>query len=382
MKATEIKKGIYWVGAIDYTLRYFHGYSTEKGSTYNAYLIVDDKITLIDTVKSAFADEMIERIASVVDPADIDVIICNHVEPDHSGSLLKILGIAKKAKVYASMGSGVSGLQKYYGNIEIQGVKSGESLNIGKHTLDFLATPMVHWPDNMFTYMKDQQLLFSNDAFGQHFATEERFDGNTDLREALYQAKKYYANIVLPYTQQVQAALTAASGLKIAMIAPSHGIIWRDHIPDILSLYTDFTSRKTLRKAVVVYDTMWHSTEKIARTLAERFTEQSIACRVMDLQNNHISDIITEISDAEYLAVGSPTLNNNMLPTVASFLCYLKGLAPKNKKCIAFGSYGWGGQSIKQIEEALTAMGYVSFIPAIKCQYLPTPEFLKSIRLS
>ena len=256
MKAMQICEGVYWVGAIDWNLRNFHGYETEKGSTYNAYLILDEKITLIDTVKEGFADEMLSRIRSVIDPSKIDVIISNHAEPDHSGSIPALLEIAKNAKVYAAAGAGQKDLAAYYGDRGYIGVKAGETLSLGKRTLTFVPTPMVHWPDNMVSFMTPENILFSNDAFGQHYASDERLDTECDLPEAYIQARKYYANIVQPYGMQTAKALAACAGLPIQTICPSHGIIWTKHIPDILALYKSWTSNEYDDTAVIVFDTM------------------------------------------------------------------------------------------------------------------------------
>ena len=214
MKALKLCEGVYWVGAIDWNLRNFHGYETEKGSSYNAYLILDEKITLIDTVKEGFEGEMLSRIASVIDPSKIDIIVSNHAEPDHSGSIPAVLKVAKNAKVYTAFGAGVKNLTAYYGDLGYNGVKAGESLVLGKHTLHFVPTPMVHWPDNMVTYMTPGNILFSNDAFGQHYASDERLDTDCDLAEAYIQARKYYANIVQPYGMQTAKALAACADLQ------------------------------------------------------------------------------------------------------------------------------------------------------------------------
>lgn len=378
MKAVQIKDGVFWVGGIDWELRNFHGYLTQRGSTYNAYLVIDDRITLIDTVKEYLCDEMLERISSVIDPSAIDCIISNHVEMDHSGSLPRITGIAKKAKVYTST-AGEKGLRLHFGDVlPLQPVKTGEKLSLGKRNLEFVLTPMVHWPDNMVTYLSEDKILFSNDAFGQHLATAERFDDEYPLDIILFEAGKYYANIVLPYGAQVKKALEAASGLEIDTIAPSHGIIWRKNIPVILERYTAWADNRTTEKALIVYDTMWNSTRKIAAAIHKAFENKGIPCVIMDLKNNHISDVMTEVLSSGYICVGSPTLNNNMLPTVASFLTYFKGLAPKKRRAMAFGSYGWGGQSIDQVDAVLKECG-LEVMEKIRVQYLPGTETLEDI---
>ena len=378
MKAVKITDNIYWVGAIDWDLRNFHGYLTQRGSTYNAYLIIDEKITLIDTVKHYLYDEMLSRISSVIDPKDIDIVVSNHVEMDHSGCLPRIAEIAPNAEILTSP-NGEKGLKMHYGDkLKLRPVKNGESVSIGKHTLDFLLTPMVHWPDNMVTYIPENKLLFSNDAFGQHYASSERFDDQCKMEIIYEEAKKYYANIVLPYGMQVQKALEAAGALDIEIIAPSHGIIWRKHIPELLKMYSQWSSNTTKKKAVIVYDTMWNSTRSMAYAIADAFADKGLSYRIMDLKVNHMSDIMTEILDAEYIIVGSPTLNNNILPTVAAFLTYMKGLSPRKRKAIAFGSYGWGGQSVGIIKKELEECGY-EILDSFKLQYIPSDEALKEI---
>ena len=350
LNAIEIAPKVWWVGGLDWNERQFHGYTTERGITYNAYLIMDEKVTLIDTAKATFTDEFVQRISQVVDPAKIDVVITNHVEMDHSGSLPKIHELAPSATIYASAPAGVNEIRAHYG-IEVEGVKTGDSLSIGERTLHFVQTPMVHWPDNMVTWCPDDGILFSNDAFGQHFATSKRFDDENDLAEVMKQAKKYYANIVWPYGAQVQKAMGALAGLDIKMIAPSHGVIWRSNIPAILEKYQAWSTYQTEDKAVVVFDSMWHSTELMAREICDAFIKEGVTAQLIDLKHTHISDIMLYMCDARYVAVGSPTLNSNMMPTVASFLTYMRGLSPNNSQRIgiAFGSYGWAPLGPKQV---------------------------------
>ena len=276
MKALKISENVYWVGAIDWNVRNFHGYETEKGTTYNAYLILDEKITLVDTVKDCLQEEMLERIRSVIEPDKIDVIISNHAEPDHSGALPFILRHAPRAKVYAVSPAGEKDLGGYYGDLPVVGVKTGDKLSVGKHEFAFVSTPMVHWPDNMVCHMTPENILFSNDAFGQHYASSTRFDTDSDLPEVLKQAKKYYANIVQPYGLQTKKALEAVSSLQISMICPSHGVCWTKHIPEILARYQRWTAGEQEERAVIVYDTMWHSTERMAHALETAFVDCGI----------------------------------------------------------------------------------------------------------
>ena len=381
LNAIEISPKVWWVGGIDWNERLFHGYTTEAGITYNAYLIMDEKITLIDTCKATFSNELVQRISQVVDPAKIDVVITNHVEMDHSGSLPVIHKIAPNAQIYASAGAGVNEVRAHFG-IEATPVKSGDTLNIGERTLTFVTTPMVHWPDNMVTYSDVDQILFSNDAFGQHYATTKRFDDENDLCEIMKQAKKYYANIVWPYGMQAHKALEAVKGLELKMIAPSHGCIWRSHIDKILEKYEAWTTYQTEEKAVVVFDSMWHSTEMMAREICDSFIAEGISAKLIDVKASHISDIMTDLCDARYVAVGSPTLNSNMLPTVASFLTYMRGLSPKNDQRIglAFGSYGWAPLGPKQVYEELKKAKFNLPVPVITQQWIPSEENLAELQ--
>ena len=381
LNAIEISPKVWWVGGIDWNERLFHGYTTERGITYNAYLIMDEKVTLVDTCKATFSDELVQRISQVVDPAKIDVVITNHVEMDHSGSLPVIHRIAPNATIYASAGAGVNEVRAHFG-IEATPVKSGDTLCIGERTLTFVTTPMVHWPDNMVTYSDVDQILFSNDAFGQHFATTKRFDDENDLCEIFKQAKKYYANIVWPYGMQAHKALEAVKGLDLKMIAPSHGCIWRSHIDEILEKYEAWTTYQTEEKAVVVFDSMWHSTESMAREICDAFIAEGVSAQLVDVKATHISDIMLYMCDAKYVAVGSPTLNSNMLPTIASFLTYMRGLSPKNEQRIglAFGSYGWAPLGPKQVYAELENAKFQLPVPVVAQQWIPSEENLAELQ--
>lgn len=379
MNTAQIKSGIYWVGAIDWNIRNFHGYSTNRGTTYGAYLIIDEKITLIDTVKAPFTEEMISRIRSFVSLDKIDIIISNHVEMDHSGALPAIRRFCPNARIYTSSPAGIKGLTAYYGADDYIPVKNGDTLSIGKRTLQFISTPMLHWPDNMLTYCPEEQILFSNDAFGQHLASTERFDDELPLSLILQEAMKYYGNIIMCYGRQAQNAWNIVKALDIRMIAPAHGVIWRRHIPDILNAYAQWSANAPISNAIVVYDSMWNSTDKIARVITEAFADKGVPAVLCDLKYNHYSDIIPMLLTSKYIAVGSPTLNNQMLPSVASFLCYLKGLSPGNREAFAFGSYGWSGQSVEQIENELSACGFHICLDKIRIHYLPDEAMLHEI---
>ena len=378
-KAIQISDKIFWVGVVDWSMRNFHGYETTRGSTYNAYLILDEKITLIDTAKITFTEELLARISGVVEPAQIDYIISSHVEPDHSGALKKVAALAPNAEIITTNPNGLKGLTARYGKQNYRAVKAGDELSIGKRTLKFVPTPMLHWPDSMVTYCPEEKILFSNDAFGQHLATSMRFDDENNLETILHEAKKYYANILMPFGKQAQVALKTLGGLELRMIATGHGVIWRTHIDKILDCYKSWSTGAVEERAVVVFDSMWHSTEILARTITEAFAARKIPAEFYDIKATPMSDIVTDIFTSKYLAVGSPTLHNQMMPTIAAFLCYIKGLRPVNHKGFAFGSYGWGGQSIAQVEDELKAAGVEIILDKIRVANLPTAEQLDDI---
>ncbi len=379
MNPIKIKEGVYWVGEIDWDLRNFHGYSTQRGSTYNAYLILDEKITLIDTVRPYLYDRMIQRLSSLVDPSQIHYIISNHVEMDHSGSLPLLMETAKNATIITSP-NGQKGLIAHYRKKDwnFKVVKSGEIVNLGNKNIKFFLTPMVHWPDNMMSYLEEDNVLFANDAFGQHIASFERFDDEYPLGIVMEEAKKYYANIVLPYSSLVQKSLDLVSPLPIDIIAPAHGIIWRSQVKTIVGEYGKWAANQAEAKALVIFDTMWKSTEKIASIIQEAFEFLGIPTKMLNLRYNHISDIMNDVLTAKFICVGTPTLNSNMLPTVSGFLTYLKGLSPKNRIGLAFGSYGWGGQGVRHVEGALRECGF-NVMESISVQFIPDEIQLQEI---
>ena len=379
MKKIILKPDIYWVGGIDWNLRNFHGYITQRGTTYNSYLIKDNKITLVDTVKHYLYDEMLTRIKQIIEPNKIDYIISNHVEMDHSGSLPKLLEIAPNAEIITSP-NGLKGLKRHYKkdwNFNV--VKSGDTLNIGKRTLHFVHIPMVHWPDSMVTYIPSDKLLLSNDAFGQHIASTQRFDNDMNWGILYEEAAKYYANIVMPYGDQVRKALDIITNLDINMIGPSHGIIWKRYIPEIIKHYSKWSNYESDDKALIIYDSMWGSTEKIALSLLKGIEETEIPASLRNLSTSHISDIITEVLTSKLILIGSPTLNNGMLPSMSAFLTYLKGLRPKKRIGLVFGSYGWGGQAVGEIEKILKDMKWDIPNESININYIPDEKELKKV---
>lgn len=382
MKAVELKPNVFWVGAVDWDLRYFHGYLTPRGTTYNSYLIMDEKIVLVDTVKSPFFEEMLGRIKTVVDPARISCLIVNHVEMDHSGSLPKIMEMFPKIKIIISP-NGLKGIQRhYYSEWDCQVVNSGDELNTGKYNLKFAHIPMVHWPDSMVTYIPQEELLFSNDAFGQHIASATRFDAGLGWDIANEEAAKYYANIVFPYGDQVNKALDVVENLPVQMIAPSHGLIWKFFIPNIIKSYRRWASNQTDIKALIVYDTMWGSTKTIASALQEGLEEAGVPVTLKFLQTSHMSDIVPDILTSKAVLVGSPTLNNGMLPSIAGFLAYIKGLRPKKRIGFAFGSFGWGGQGAVKVREELQSMGWEMPGDVLNIKYRPAGDEIEEAKMT
>jgi len=381
-RAVEVCDRVYWVGAVDWGVRDFHGYLTSRGTTYNAFLILADKITLIDTVKAPFKQEMLARIASVVNPRDISCIISNHAEMDHSGSLPWIVEAVQPEKVFASVNGVKAIADHFHMDREIIAVKDGETLRIGNMTLTFVETKMLHWPDSMFTYLGEKELLFSSDAFGMHLASSERFADELDDSVLEHEAAKYYANILLPLSPLVTELLHSVGGLGITIntIAPDHGPIWRKDVNRPLDNYAKWAAQKPTNRAVVVYDTMWESTAAMARAIGEGLTAGGTSIRLMPLKSCHRSDVATEVLDAGALVVGSPTMNNNMFPTVADTLTYLKGLKPKNMVGATFGSYGWSGEAVKQMTEMLRAMKVEMVDEGIKVRYVPDGDALAQCR--
>jgi flavorubredoxin len=380
LNIVELKPDIYWVGGIDWDLRNFHGYLTQRGTTYNAYLIMDEKIVLVDTVKYHKFEEMVARIRRIVDPAKIDYIVSNHVEMDHSGSIARMLELAPNAKVLTST-RGEKGLARHFkGAFETEVVESGSTLNIGKRNLAFVHIPMVHWPDSMVTYIPEDKLLLSNDAFGQHIATHERYDDEVGWSILQEEASKYYANIVMPYGDQVKKAIGALEGLEIDMIAPSHGVILRGHIGDMLGEYTKWVDHQTEPRAVIIYDSMWGSTEAMAYKLYEGLVEGGVPVVIRNLKTNHISDIMTDVMRSRAIILGSATINNNVMPTVGSMLTYLKGLKPKNRIGFAFGSYGWNPRVLGDVESFMDDLGWDRPMESVNINYVPDPEELDGMK--
>ncbi len=379
MQPVEIKKDIYWVGAIDWNIRDFHGYSTPKGTTYNAYLAIDEKIALFDTVKKPFVHDLLENIRKITDPENIDYVIVNHVEMDHSGALPEIIDIVRPKKVVCSS-MGKKALLEHYRREDwpYEVVETGQTLSLGKKSVQFIETRMLHWPDSMLSYLQEDRVLISSDAFGQHWATTERFDYEVDDHELFASAAKYYANILLLYSPLVKKLLAnvAAMGLKIDMIAPDHGLIWRSHPERIVAAYDEWSSQKGKDKAIIIYDTMWRSTERMAEAVADGLIREGVNSKLLNMKYSHRSDVMLEVLDAKGVVLGSPTLNNGMMPTMADIICYMKGLKPGPKIAAAFGSYGWSGEAVRHMTEALREMKFQLVDEGVRIQYAPSDESL------
>jgi flavorubredoxin len=381
MQPIEIKNNIWWVGAVDYDNRDFHGYSlSPEGTTYNAYLIKDAKNVLFDSVSAPFADAMLCRLARALPLEKVDYIVCNHLELDHAGALAELVARCKPEKIFCSQ-LGLQSMQGYFDcqDWPVQTVKNGESLSIGSRSVQFFETRMLHWPDSMVSYIAEDKLLISNDAFGQNIASTARFADELCEERLLRAVEEYYYNIVLPVSSQVSKALETLGGLEIDMIAPDHGLIYRGKrsVDHILETYARLAAQKTQKRALVVYDSMWRSTEKMAYAVASGLEEAGVPSRIMSLKRNHHSQVMTELSSCGAVVAGSPTHNSGILPAMAAMLTYMKGLRPKNRLGGAFGSYGWSGEGPKIVHEWLESMGMEMPAPFVKKQWSPGHESLR-----
>ncbi|MDY0390282.1 FprA family A-type flavoprotein [Desulfobulbus oligotrophicus] len=373
MRKIKLANNIYWVGAVDWITRDFHGYSI-NGTTYNAFLIIDDKVTLIDTVKGPYTGELLHRIRNIIDPKKIDYLVVNHVEMDHSGALPEIMEAINPEKVICSKMGHKALLQHFHRpDWPYHVVTSGEEIRLGQRTLSFLETRMLHWPDSMFTYLKEDQILFSSDAFGAHFASSERFDDEVSQDILMREATKYYANILTLYSPFVQKLLAQVQEMQlpIKMLAPDHGVVWRSNPAAIIEAYSRWCTHQGNGKALVIYDTMWDSTKMMARAVAEGLHEQGVEYKLFDLQVNHRSDVMTDVLEASALVLGSSTLNNGMLPRMVDFLMYMRGLRPAKKVAATFGSYGWSGEAVGMMNAIIKELDIVLCHKGLKVPYVP-----------
>lgn len=391
MAVVQIKDGIHWVGAVDWNSRYFHGvtYSTHRGTTYNAYLVVGEKHkALVDTVYTPFSEVLVSHLKELVDLKDIDYVVVNHVEIDHSGALPQIMELCPQAKIYCSQRA-LEPIRKHFGDQgwEMNPVKTGDTLDLGGKTIRFIEAPMLHWPDSMFSYIPEDKLLLPNDAFGQHLASSHRFDDEVDNAILMDEAAKYYANILLPFSSLVERKLKEIGelGIEIDTIAPSHGVIWRRDPGQIITAYQRWatgleTPDRVSPEIVVVFDTMWGSTEKMAEAIVEQLSRQGFRVNLYNIGKSDYSDIVREILEAKAVIIGSSTINNGILPSLSPLMEELVGLKPKGKIGAAFGSHGWRGGAVKQIATMLTDAGIKLIGDGLAVQWVPDGDDLDACR--
>ncbi len=380
-QAVQISDHVYWVGAFDPNLREFHGYTTGRGTTYNAFLILSDPIVLIDTVRKSFYDEMMERIRSVVEPEQIELIVSNHAEMDHSGCLPEAIAACRPSAVYASV-NGCRDLNKHFafGDDVLTPLKDGESIPVGTGSLTAVHSPMLHWPDSMVTWYEEDGVLFTQDAFGMHFACEHLWADENDPTVLMFEAGKYFANILLPFSKQILrfASKLAELNLPVNIMAPDHGPLWRDQWGAMVERYGHWATQKPTPKAVVVYDTMWGSTRRMAeRIVAGLQSVDGVETQLIAMSESNRSDVATAMLDAGALLIGAPTINGMMFPTLADVLTYLTGLKLQNRIGASFGSYGWSGQSVKQANAYLEGMHFELAHPGVGARYVPDSDELE-----
>jgi len=375
---TQIAENVYWVGAVDWAVREFHGhtYHTHRGTSYNAYLIVDDRIALVDTVMSGFEDEMFRQISQIVDPAKIDYLVANHAEPDHSAALPAVLARAPKATLVHSK-RGADSFGKYYPNgWKRQIVGSGDSISLGHKTLAFLEAPMLHWPDSMFTYVPEDKLLLPNDAFGQHLASAKRFTDEVDPAVLWDEVRKYFGNILVPFSKLIVRKVdeVVKLGLEIETIAPSHGLIWREDPMQIIGKYVSWSKGETEPRALVVYETMWGSTAEIARAIAQGIDEAGAGVQIHPVPESDHTTVVGDLLEARGIVVGSATHNRRPLLNISAIVEDLVGLRPVKKIGAAFGSHGWGGGAVPVLEKRLQEAGIGVVQEGLALAWRPSPE--------
>jgi anaerobic nitric oxide reductase flavorubredoxin len=380
----QIAENVYQVGVVDWALTHFHGHelSTHRGSSYNAYLIMDEKVVLVDTVWTPFQDQLIENIREVIDPSKIDIVVANHAEVDHSGGLPAVMRYAKDATLVVSQKGKESIEGHYHQPWNFQTVKTGDKINIGKDELVFIEAPMLHWPDSMFTYLTGKNILMPNDAFGQHYATAFLYNDQVNQEELYEEALKYYANILTPFSKQVLRKIdeVLALNLPVDMIAPSHGVIWRKEPLQIVEKYREWAAQKPEQSAVIIYDTMWDGTRNMAEAIGEGIAKEGIPYKIFHAGLTDRNDMVTEIFKTKAVVVGSPTYLQGVLPTLAPILEDLRGLKFQSKIGAAFGTYGWSGESPQIIEEHLKKCNIPVVAESVKAKWQPKPEELDKCR--
>lgn len=378
----KLAENVFQVGVVDWYVRDFHSYSTKRGSTYNAYLVKGSEATaVIDTVKAPFAAKFIAHVLEHATPDEVKWIVCNHAEPDHSSSFPVFMKAFPNATLVCNAKCH-DALQRHYDTADwkFKIITEGETLPLGGRTLQFFDTPMVHWPESMVTYLQEEKILFSMDIFGQHYASSARFDDEADMCEVMQEAKSYYATIVMPFMRPVDAVFKKVQTLDIRMAAPSHGVIWRSHFADIVKAYADWHVCKPTRKVVIVFTTMWHSTQKMAEAIADGAASRGVDVKVMNTTTSNSTDIATEVLDCAALVVGTATLNQGVMPAMGGLLTYLRGLKPLNKTGFAFGSYGWAGKGAEEADRYLRDMSVSIFCDPILHQFVPDAATLQKCR--
>lgn len=382
----KITDNVTWVGKVDWDLVHFHGdeLSTFHGSSYNAYLIKDEKNVLIDTVWRPYDREFVKRLKEVIDLKDIDYIVMNHNEIDHSGALPELLREIPGTPIYCTKKGEAILRGHYHQDWNYVNVKTGDTLNIGKHTLTFIEAPMLHWPDTMFTYMSGDDILFSNDAFGQHYATESLFDTAANVNDVMYEAEKYYTNILNLYSPMVARKVKEVLGmnLPIKMIAPSHGVIWTKYIQQIIENYQKWSTPYQENLITIIYDTMWQSTRLMGEAIAEgiRRADPSVEVKLYNVAKEDKNDVLTQMFRSKAVLVGSPTINYGYSFAIAGILEMARGLKFKGKKAAAFGSYGWSGDAPKLITKHLQEAGFDVVDDGIKCLWVPDNKAIDECR--
>lgn len=380
MNRIAVKNNVSWVGKIDWELQKFHGdeYSTHRGSTYNSYLIQEEKTALIDTVWGPFAGEFVKNLAAVVDLKKIDYVIANHAESDHSGALPELMRRIPETPVYCTANAVKSLKGHYHQDWNFHVVKTGDRLSLGAKELVFVEAPMLHWPDSMFCYLTGDNILFSNDAFGQHYASESMFNDSVDQAELMAECIKYYANILTPFSRLVEKKIkeVLSFGLPVDMICTSHGVIWRDNPVRIVTQYLKWAADYRENQITLLYDTMWNGTRIMAETIAKGIAaaDPAVNVKLFNIARKDKNDIITEIFKSKGILVGSPTINKGILTAVAGILEEIKGLKFSGKKAAAFGCYGWSGESVKIITEQLEKAGFQIVDEGLRALWNPDEE--------
>jgi flavorubredoxin len=381
---TELAKNVYWVGIVDWAIRHFHGHelSTHRGTSYNSYLILDEKKVLVDTVWDPFQDEWIASLRDIVDPAAIDIVVANHAEPDHSGGLPAILRHCPNATVIVSKRGAESIPGHYHQKWNFKVVGTGDRVNIGSSDLVFVEAPMLHWPDSMFTYLTGRNILMPNDAFGQHLASEFRFNDQVDQQELYEEALKYFVNILTPFSAQVTRKIeeVLALALSVDMIAPSHGILWRKDPLQIVRKYQQWAAQAPEKRAVILYDTMWQATRRMAEAVGDGLLAGGVPYKILHMAVTDRNDALVEVFRSKAVLVGSCTVNNGLLPSLMPILEEIKGLKFKNKIGAAFGSYGWSGEGVKLLEQHLQACKIPPAAPGVMAKWQPTADDLEKCK--